>query len=39
MKKITSMGFTNDEAIKALKACNYNEEVASNMLMQQKYGK
>ena len=39
VKKITSMGFSNDEAIRALKSCNYNEEVASNMLMQQKYGK
>lgn len=33
------MGFSKDQALRALKNCNYNEEIASNTLMQQKYGK
>ena len=33
------MGFSKDEALRALKSCNYNDEVASNTLMQQKFGK
>lgn len=39
IKKITAMGFSKDDAIKALKSCNYNEEVASSMLMQNRFGK
>ena len=39
VKKITSMGFSKDDALRALKASNYNEEVASSMLMQNKFGK
>lgn len=39
IKKITSMGFSKDDALRALKSSNYNEEVASSMLMQNKFGK
>lgn len=39
IKKITSNGFSRDDALRALKSCNYNEEVASNMLMQNKFGR
>jgi len=33
------MGFSKDDALRALKASNYNEEVASSMLMQNKFGR
>lgn len=33
------MGFSKDDALRALKSSNYNEEVASSMLMQNKFGK
>jgi hypothetical protein len=32
------MGFSKDKALSALAACNYNEELAINMLMNYKYG-
>jgi hypothetical protein len=38
VKKITDMGFSKAEAMETLRACAYNEEVAGNMLMQNKFG-
>lgn len=38
VKKIIDMGFTKAEALETLRACGYNEEVAGNMLMQNKFG-
>lgn len=32
------MGFTREESLAALQNCNYNEEVAGNMLMQRRFG-
>lgn len=32
------MGFSRSEAQSTLRACAYNEEVAGNMLMQNKFG-
>ena len=39
MKKLIDMGFSKADAFEALRESGFNEEVASNMLMQKKYGK
>jgi len=38
LKKLTDMGFSKLDAASALKESGYNEEVASSMLMQRKFG-
>jgi hypothetical protein len=38
VKKITDMGFSKADAMETLRVCGYNEEVAGNMLMQNKFG-
>ena len=39
LKKLAEMGFGKEEALSALKSCNYNEQVASNILSQKRFGK
>ena len=38
LKKLTEMGFSKADAIEALRECGFNEEVASSILMQRKFG-
>ena len=33
------MGFGKEEALSALKSCNYNEQIASSILSQKRFGK
>lgn len=39
VKTLTDMGFSKADALETLRECGFNEEVASNMLMQRKFGK
>lgn len=38
LKKLTDMGFSKADSAEALRECGYNEEVASSILMQRKFG-
>ena len=38
LKKLIDMGFSKADSAEALRECGYNEEVASSILMQRKFG-
>lgn len=37
--KLMAMGFTKEQATKALEETSFNEELAANLLMQWRFGK